>query len=89
MALGAERKDVMRLVLGHGFRLACTGVLLGVIGSLAATRWLSSLLFGVSTRDPLTLLIVSLVLTIVALLACYIPARRAMKIDPLEALRYE
>jgi putative ABC transport system permease protein len=89
MALGAERRDVMRLVLGHGFRLACLGVLLGVIGSLAATRWLSSLLYGVSTRDPLTLLLVSVVLTLVALLACYIPARRAMKIDPLEALRYE
>jgi Acidobacterial duplicated orphan permease len=89
MALGAERRDVMRLVLGHGFRLACMGVLLGVLGSLAATRWLSSLLYGVSTKDPLTLLIVSVVLTVVALLACYIPARRAMKIDPLEALRYE
>lgn len=89
VALGAQRGDVLKLVLGHGFRLALAGVVLGVIGSLAATRLLSSLLFGVSTKDPLTLLIVSVLLTIVALLACYIPARRAMKVDPLEALRYE
>ena len=89
VALGAQRGDVLRLVLGHGFRLAIAGVVLGVIGSLAATRLLSSLLFGVNARDPLTLLIVSVVLTVVALLACYVPARRAMKVDPLEALRYE
>jgi len=89
MALGAQRGDVMKLVLGHGFRLAIAGTVLGVIGSLAASRLLSTLLFGVTAKDPLTLVIVSVVLSAVALLACYIPARRAMKVDPLEALRYE
>jgi putative ABC transport system permease protein len=89
MALGAQRTDVMRLVLGHGVRLAIAGVVLGVIGSLAATRLLSTLLFGVTARDPFTIVVVSLVLTFVALLACYIPARRAAKVDPLVALRYE
>jgi putative ABC transport system permease protein len=89
LALGAQRGDVMRLVLGHGARLAVIGMVLGVVGSLAASRLLSSLLFGVSAKDPITLVIVSSVLAAVALLACYLPARRAMKVDPLEALRYE
>jgi putative ABC transport system permease protein len=79
----------MKLVLGHGVRLAIAGVVLGVIGSLAASRLLSTLLFGVTARDPFTIVVVSLVLTFVALLACYIPARRAAKVDPLVALRYE
>jgi putative ABC transport system permease protein len=89
VALGAQRTDVMKLVLGHGVRLAIAGVVLGVIGSLAASRLLSTLLFGVTARDPFTIVVVSLVLTFVALLACYIPARRATKVDPLVALRYE
>ena len=89
LALGAQRGDVMKLVLGHGARLAFIGVVLGVVGSLAASSLLSSLLFGVSAKDPITLVIVSSVLTAVALLACYLPARRAMKVDPLIALRYE
>jgi putative ABC transport system permease protein len=89
MALGAQRTDVMKLVLGHGAKLAVAGVVLGVICSLAVSRLLSTLLFGVSARDPLTLAVVSVLLATVALLACYIPARRAMKVDPLEALRYE
>jgi hypothetical protein len=89
MALGAQRTDVMKLVLGHGARLAIAGVVLGVIASLAVSRLLSTLLFGVSAKDPLTIVVVSLVLTFIALLACYIPARRAMKVDPLIALRYE
>jgi putative ABC transport system permease protein len=89
MALGAQRTDVMKLVLGHGLRLAIAGVVLGAIGSLAASRLLSTLLFGVTAKDPLTIVVVSLVLTFVALLACYIPARRATKVDPLVALRYE
>jgi putative ABC transport system permease protein len=89
MALGAQRKDVLKLVLGHGAKLAVVGVALGLIGSLLASRLLNTLLFGVSARDPLTLAAVSVLLGGVALLACYIPARRAMKVDPLEALRYE
>ncbi len=89
MALGAQRKDVLKLVVGHGLRLAFAGILLGVIGSLAVSRLLGSMLFGVSAKDPWTILAVSLVLTVVALIACYIPARRAMKVDPLIALRYE
>ena len=89
MALGAQRRDIMKLVLGQGVRLAFVGVALGLIGALASTQLLSTLLFGVSAHDPLTLIVVCLVLTIVALLACYIPARRATKVDPLVALRYE
>ncbi|MEK6281444.1 MAG: ABC transporter permease [Acidobacteriota bacterium] len=89
MALGAQRRDIMTLVLGQGIRLALAGVALGLIGALASTRLLSTLLFGVSPYDPLTLIAVPFALTLVALLACYIPARRATKVDPLVALRYE
>jgi putative ABC transport system permease protein len=89
MALGAQRKDVLRMVLGHGLRLAAIGVVLGLIGSVAFSRLLGTLLFGVSAKDPLVFGVVSIVLAIVALLACYVPARRAMKVDPLIALRYE
>lgn len=89
MALGAQRKDVLKLVLGHGAKLAGVGVALGLIGSLLASRLLSTMLFGVSAKDPWTLVVVSVLLSAVALLACYLPARRAMKVDPLEALRYE
>jgi putative ABC transport system permease protein len=87
--LGAQRKDVLRMVLGHGLRLAAIGVVLGLIGSLAFSRFLGTMLFGVSAKDPLVFGAVSLVLGFVALLACYVPARRAMKVDPLIALRYE
>ena len=89
LALGAQRSDVLKLVLGHGAKLAAVGVALGLIGSLLVSRLLNTMLFGVSARDPWTLLVVSVLLSAVALLACYIPARRAMKVDPLEALRYE
>jgi predicted permease len=89
MALGAEPKDVLRLVLGQGARLTAFGIVAGVLASLLLTRFMASILFGVSARDPLTFAGVTILLCIIALLACYIPARRAMRIDPMAALRYE
>ena len=89
MALGAQRKDVLRLVLGEGARLALIGLSIGGVASLAATQWMSSLLFGVEPADPLTFVTVAVLLTLVALAACYIPARRATHVDPMVALRYE
>jgi putative ABC transport system permease protein len=89
MALGAQGRDVLRLVVGQGVRLTLVGVLLGLAGALLLTRVLTGLLFGVSATDPLTLVCVPLLLSLAALLACYVPARRASKIDPLVALRYE
>jgi putative ABC transport system permease protein len=89
MALGAERGDVLRLVIGEGARLAAIGLVVGVAASLGATRLISSLLFDVKATDPITFLIVAVILTGVALLASYIPARRATKVDPMVALRYE
>lgn len=89
MAMGAERRDVLGLVVGQGLKMAGAGLVLGIVVSLAITRQLSSLLFGVSAYDPLTYAGVSVILASVALLACYIPARRATRVDPLVALRYE
>ncbi|HEV3277294.1 MAG TPA: ABC transporter permease [Terriglobia bacterium] len=89
MALGAERSNVLKLVMGHGFKLTLIGVGLGIGGSFAATRYLSSLLYGVKPTDPITFAAVSAVLVTVALVASYIPARRATRIDPMVALRYE
>jgi putative ABC transport system permease protein len=88
-ALGAQRNDVLKLIIGHGFKLALTGIGIGILGALALTRFLSTLLYGVKPTDPLTYVSVSLLLLIVALLAAYIPARRATKVDPMVALRYE
>jgi predicted permease len=89
MALGARPSDVLRLVLGQGTRIALFGLSIGLALSLGLARFMSSLLFGVSASDPLTFIAVVLLLGLVALLAIYIPARRAMRVDPLIALRYE
>jgi len=89
MALGASTGDVVAMVLRQGVRLAGAGVAAGVTGALLTTRVISALLFGVSPRDPWTLVALSATLTAVALLACYIPARRATQVDPIRALRYE
>ncbi|MFZ3258560.1 MAG: FtsX-like permease family protein, partial [Candidatus Acidiferrales bacterium] len=89
MALGAQRGDILRLVLGQGVRLAILGVVIGIAGGLALTRLLQSLLFHISASDPLTFAGVAILLTLVVLAACYLPARRAMRVDPMDALRYE
>jgi putative ABC transport system permease protein len=89
MALGASRGDVVRIVVSQGVRLATIGVLLGLIGAFALTRLMTSMIYGVSSSDPATFLVVAFLLASVALPACYIPARRAMRVDPIVALRYE
>jgi putative ABC transport system permease protein len=89
MALGAQTRDIFKMVIGHAMLLAVVGIGIGLTAAYFLTRVMSSLLFGVSATDPLTFAGVSLVLALVALLATYIPARRAMKVDPMIALRYE
>ena len=89
MALGAKPPDVLRMVMVHGLKLAWAGVSLGLAGSLAMTRLLRTFLYDVSATDPLTFMQVGVLLIIAATAACYIPARRATKVDPMIALRYE
>jgi len=89
LALGAQASDIFKLVVGKGLILILFGVLIGAAGAFGLTRLMTSLLYGVTATDPLTFISVSLTLVVVALLACYIPARRATKVDPLVALRYE
>jgi putative ABC transport system permease protein len=89
MALGARPSDLFRLVIGQGVILVSTGLGIGLIGSLALTRFLSSALYNVSPTDPATFVIIALVLTVVALAACYLPARRAIRVDPMVVLRFE
>jgi predicted permease len=89
MALGAERRDVLRMVVGEGAKMATIGIAFGLVAALGLTRLMAKLLFGISAHDPLTLVGVAALLGFVALAACYIPARRATKVDPMVALRYE
>jgi len=89
MALGAEGRDVLRLILSHGFRLAMLGLVLGFGGSVALTRFLAAFLYQVKPTDAFTYATATLLLTAAALMACYVPARRATRVDPIRAMRYE
>ncbi|HEY7161514.1 MAG TPA: FtsX-like permease family protein, partial [Acidobacteriota bacterium] len=89
MALGADRNDVLRLILKHGITLAIAGIFIGIVASLAITRLMSDLLYGVSPTDPATFIAIPVVLMLVAFVSCFLPARSATKVDPIVALKYE
>jgi putative ABC transport system permease protein len=89
VALGAQARDVLSLIIKQGLRLVLLGLAIGLVGAFALMRVIAGLLFGVTAKDPLTFAAVAIVLGLIALLACYVPARRATRVDPLEALRYE
>jgi len=89
VALGASASDVLRMIVGEGMRIALIGVGIGIAAALGLTRLITKLIFGVRADDPLTFIGVAVLLSGVALVACYIPARRAMRVDPIIALRYE
>jgi putative ABC transport system permease protein len=89
MALGAQQNDVLRMIVANAMWLAVIGLVAGLVGSLIATRLLSGLLFEVNPTDPLTFLVITAILGLIALLAGFIPARRATRVDPIVALRYE
>lgn len=89
MALGAQQRDLLRLVVGQGILLVMIGAAIGMAVAMGVTRFIAAMLFGVHANDPATFAAVAILLMLVALAACYIPARRAMRVDPITALRYE
>jgi ABC-type antimicrobial peptide transport system permease subunit len=89
VALGASASDVLRMIVGEGMRITLIGVGIGVVAALGLTRLITKIIYGVGANDPLTFIGVAVLLSGVALIACYIPARRAMRVDPIIALRYE
>jgi ABC-type antimicrobial peptide transport system permease subunit len=89
ISLGAQRRDILGMVLGHGVRLSLVGLAVGLVAAAGLTRLMTRILYGVNATDPLTFAVVILVLTVVALTACYIPAARAMRVDPIVALKCE
>ncbi|HEU4413911.1 MAG TPA: FtsX-like permease family protein, partial [Candidatus Angelobacter sp.] len=88
MALGAQKFDVLRMIMKEGAGMAVVGILIGLAGAFGLTRLMSTMLYGVKPTDPLTFVSVAALLGVVAMAACYVPARRAMKVDPMDALRH-